>query len=143
MQEINIEGWTTAPVEHEFVPGRIREDGKPVEHRYTLHLLIPKNGSGQYIKARVNFWAAQALKAKQLLMDEPHKAHLKIINGTVSDYTCRYTGKKRYSVNVNDREQVKLLERKPWVDDGLGFEAVLNKLQRQHEDQRDFCEPLI
>ncbi len=154
MRQVNLEGVTNAPAEHEYVPGFVRDDGKWIDTRYTLHLTPENgngsnggngngNGNGRPRKIRINFWAGEALKAKRAFMDDPHTAEIKIVGGELAEYDCRYTGRTRFSVNINIREQVKIIKREPWVDDGFGFEGVLNKLQRQHEDQRDFGEPFI
>ncbi|RQD77994.1 MAG: hypothetical protein D5S03_03385, partial [Desulfonatronospira sp. MSAO_Bac3] len=94
MQEINIEGWTTAPVEHEFTPSYVRADGKVIAQKYTLHLLVPRNGNGNghgngngskngngHAKIRVNIWGPQADRAKSLFMDASNRALLKIVDG--------------------------------------------------------------
>lgn len=147
MKNVNLEGQTTAPVEHEYVPGYVRDDGKWVDTRYTLHL-IPLNGNGSNgangnghpRKIRVNFWAGEAVKAKRAFMDDPHVAEIKIIGGELAEYDCRYTGRTRYSVNINIREQFRIIKREPWIDDGLGFEAILDKAYRRQ--QEEFGDPI-
>lgn len=138
-QKMSVEGWGSIPEYSDFVPSYVRDDGKPIDARYSTYVLAGNGDDGR--KAfRVNFWGPLALAAKEVLMDTPRIARFRIKDAKVSTYVDRHEGQERFSINVNSENEYEVLEIRPWAENGNGFHSLLAKVQHQHENPESMDE---